>query len=56
MTDYDRLLLAADWRIDQLEAAFDDARFGTDRREYAAQRKRLQRFARFCHLAGEFER
>jgi len=54
MTNYDRLALAADWRIEQLEPAIETARYPATKRQLAQERNRLRRFVRFCHLATEF--
>ena len=55
VTDYDRLLLAADWRLDQLEAAIATTSAINRTHDLVAERNRLRRFARFCELAREFE-
>jgi len=54
MTDYDRLLLAADWRRERIEEAIASARYGSNKRELVAERNRLTSFANFCLLAKEF--
>ena len=55
MTDYDRCLLAADWRLERLNEAIASTGAINRTHDLVAERNRLRRFVRFCELAREFE-
>ena len=55
MTDWHRCALAADWRLEQLEAAIATTSAINRTHDLVAERNRLRRFVRFCELAREFE-
>jgi hypothetical protein len=55
MTDYSRLVMAADWRLDKLEAAIASTSALNRTHDLVSERNRLERFARFCQLAQEFD-
>jgi hypothetical protein len=55
MTDWDALLLAADWRQERIAARAAEAAAMSRTHALVAERNRLDRFARYCRLAKEFE-
>jgi hypothetical protein len=55
MTDYQRCLEAADWRLERLEARLDETNAISAGYELNAERMRLGSFADFCMLAKEFD-
>ena len=56
MTDYNRCLEAADWRLERLEAKIDAATALNRTHALVAERNRLGAFATYCQLAAEFDR
>ena len=56
MTDYNRCLQAADWRLERLETQIDAASALNRTHELVAERNRLGAFATYCQLAAEFDR
>ena len=55
MTDWYECALAADWRLEQLEAAIASTTAMNRTHDLVAERNRLRRFVRFCELAREFD-
>jgi hypothetical protein len=55
MTDYDRCLVAADWRLERLTEAIEATGAISTTHDLTAERKRLEAFANFCLLAKEFD-
>jgi len=55
MTDYTNLMLAADWREEQLGHAIASASSKKLRDRLIVERNRLHRFARYLELKREFE-
>ena len=51
MTDWYRCALAADWRLEQLEAAIATTSAINRTHDLVAERNRLRRFVRYCELA-----
>ena len=56
MTDYDRCLLAADWRLERLNEAIASMGAISTTHALVAERERLAAFAEYCQLAKEFDR
>lgn len=55
MTEYDRCLLAADWRLERLNEAIATTGAIATTHDLVAERERLAAFATFCQLAQEFD-
>ena len=55
MTDYDRCLLAADWRLERLNEAIASTGAISTTHALVAERGRLAAFATYCQLAKEFD-
>ena len=54
-TDWYECALAADWRLEQLEAAIASTTAMNRTHALVAERNRLRRFVRYCELAREFD-
>ena len=54
-TDYGRLLVAADGRLEYVADQLDAATSMRARRQWQAQQQRLGAFATYCQLAMEFQ-
>jgi hypothetical protein len=55
MTDYNRCLLAADWRLERLDDRLESTSAISTSHDLAAERKRLGAFADYCLLAQTFD-
>jgi len=52
MTDYEKLLVAASWRQEQLEQRLEGNVGIQEKMDLSAERGRLNAFCKFCLLAG----